>query len=91
MYVVCVLDSTFRQVARINRILTAPARLESTSLVLASGLDLFYTRWAPSKSYDLLPPDFDYLLLSAIVASLSVGAAMLRTASERQDIASRWK
>lgn len=41
-----------------REILTAPARLESTSLVVAYGLDVFFTRVSPSRQFDILNSSF---------------------------------
>ena len=40
--------------------------MESTALMFAYGLDLFYTRLSPSKTFDLLPDDFPYALLVSL-------------------------
>eukprot|EP00951_Prasinocladus_malaysianus_P003940 scaffold27883_cov33-Prasinocladus_malaysianus.AAC.1 len=37
---------------------TFPTNLESTTLMLAYGMDVFYTRLSPSKSFDMLDDDF---------------------------------
>eukprot|EP00903_Cladosiphon_okamuranus_P020118 g18474.t1 len=55
--------SYYKVIERVNRVLTEPTGLESTSLVLALGLDLFGARVAPSKTYDMLDPNFNYALL----------------------------
>lgn len=55
-----------------NRVLTEPTGLESTSLVLALGLDLFGCRVAPSKTYDMLDPNFNYALLVLVLLAMSV-------------------
>ncbi|BHF80518.1 DUF1620 super [Sparganum proliferum] len=54
---------------RIRQIRTAPSGLESTSLVFAHGLDIFFTRVAPSKTYDLLRDDFDHWFIAMITAA----------------------
>ncbi|OZJ01843.1 hypothetical protein BZG36_04944, partial [Bifiguratus adelaidae] len=43
----------------IESIKTSPALLESTSLVLAYGLDTFFTYSAPSKQFDVLSEEFN--------------------------------
>lgn len=57
-------------VDNIRGIHTAPAGLESTSLVLVYGLDLFYTRVTPSKMFDVLKEDFDYIFISGVLSAL---------------------
>lgn len=44
-------------------VVTAPAAMESTSHVLAHGLDTYYTRAAPAASFDGLAGDFPFALL----------------------------
>jgi ER membrane protein complex subunit 1 len=51
----------------------APTGLESTSIVAAFGLDLFLTRRAPSKEFDLLSESFGRGTLLATMAALFVG------------------
>ena len=49
------------QIANLRQNWTSPARLESTSHLLAVGIDIFYTRIMPSKSYDIIAEDFNYV------------------------------
>ncbi|KAF2304456.1 hypothetical protein GH714_031663 [Hevea brasiliensis] len=58
------------QVEGLRGVVTAPAKLESTALVFAYGVGLFFTRLAPSRTYDSLTEDFNYdSLLITIVHS----------------------
>ena len=45
---------------RIKGITTAETGLESTSVVLVHGLDLYCTRVNPSKGFDLLKDNFEH-------------------------------
>lgn len=55
---------TYNQtVENLQSISTAAAELESTTLVFAHGLDMFYVRMTPAKSFDLLPSDFNHEML----------------------------
>ena len=54
----------------IRGIYTAAAGLESTCLVLVYGLDVFYTRVTPSKMFDVLKEDFDYIFISGVLSAL---------------------
>lgn len=67
--------------------MTSPANLESTTLLLSRGLDLFFTRVQPSKSFDLLPDDFPYALLVLVTGALIAGAFILR----RMDVSATTK
>ena len=57
-----------------RRILTSPALLESTALVFAYGLDLFGTRVAPSRTFDVLSEEFNKLKAQLV---LTVGGLVL--------------
>ena len=65
--------SCFLSVEKIRGIHTASAGLESTSLVLAYGLDLFFTRVTPSRKFDVLKEDFDYIFISGVLSALILG------------------
>lgn len=79
------------QVEGLRGMLTIPASLESTSLVFAYGLDLFYTHTAPSKIYDSLTEDFSYALLLITIIALLVAIAVTYVLSERKELAEKWK
>ncbi|KAH9278781.1 ER membrane protein complex subunit 1 [Echinococcus granulosus] len=76
---------------RIQRIYTAPSGLESTSLVFAHGLDLFFTRIAPSKTYDMLRDDFDYYFISMIVVGMTVASYVTKHFATRRELARAWQ
>jgi len=76
---------------RLRNIESFPTKLESTSLVAAAGLDLFFTRVMPSKGFDLLDEDFNFQLLISLIAGLSLGALYLYNLAEKQKLASNWK
>ena len=76
-------------VSNINGIYTSGSGLESTCLVFAYGLDLFWTRVTPSRMFDVLKEDFDYwfivgtlgiLVLVTIVSQRLASIKMLRQA-----------
>ena len=69
---------------------SSPANLESTCLALAHGLDLHLTRVQPSKTFDLLPEDFPFALLIAIVVSMVVGSIVLRYLSSQTSLKQKW-
>ena len=79
------------QVSRLRGIKTAPASLESTVLCVAHGLDLFYTRLHPSRSYDMLDEEFSFLLLIVTLAALAAGAFVTQGLSIKKDGDRRWR
>ncbi|CAG8693541.1 7769_t:CDS:10, partial [Dentiscutata erythropus] len=74
----------------IRHIATSPALLESTSLVLAYGLDLWFTREAPSKTFDVLSEDFSKGTLLATILGLVIGILITKPPVRRKNINSRW-
>ncbi|KAG5182672.1 hypothetical protein JKP88DRAFT_348676 [Tribonema minus] len=78
------------EVARASRIVTAPTGLESTSVLLATGLDMFCTRVTPSKTFDLLAPNFNYGLLLMVIVGLAAGNVALRAAAKRKKLMAQW-
>ncbi|KAF4611826.1 hypothetical protein D9613_004025 [Agrocybe pediades] len=58
-------------VANVQKIITSPSLLESTSLVFAFGLDMFLTRVAPSNTFDVLSENFNKVQLVLTVTGLA--------------------
>jgi hypothetical protein len=66
-----------RDVAGIKDVLSRPTLLESTSLVLAYGGDIFGTRATPSQAFDVLGKSFSKLQLVLTVVALTGGVIFL--------------
>ena len=79
-----------RTLARPRAVHAAPATLESTSLVLVTGVDLFATHAAPSKRFDVLAEDFNKPLLLLLVGGLAVALVVVRHAEKKKKLASAW-
>lgn len=80
-----------RTVEGLHSISTSPTELESTTLVFAHGLDLFYVRMTPAKSFDLLPSDFNHemlILLCGAFLAVTVGTKVL---AQRKALQTAWK
>ncbi|XP_076263953.1 ER membrane protein complex subunit 1 [Rhynchophorus ferrugineus] len=77
--------------SRIHGIEVAPARLESTSHVLIHGLDIFYTRVAPSKTFDVLKEDFDHVLIVLVLTGLIVATLATKKLAARKALKQAWK
>lgn len=77
-------------VAQTRRITTAPSLLESTSLVLSEGLDMFLTRTAPSGTFDLLSEGFNKKQLVLTIAGLVVGILVTRPVVRKKRLNSKW-
>lgn len=76
---------------RVRGIHTVPSGLESTCLVFVYGLDLFYTRVAPSKTFDVLKEDFDHSLITAVLIGLTVAAYVTKRLASRKALKQAWK
>lgn len=78
-------------VGRIQGIYTAPSGLESTSLVVVYGLDWFVTRVSPSKTFDLLKDDFDYILITVVLIGLTTASYVTKHLASRKAQKMAWK
>eukprot|EP00088_Acartia_fossae_P054891 TRINITY_DN6343_c0_g1_i2.p1 TRINITY_DN6343_c0_g1~~TRINITY_DN6343_c0_g1_i2.p1 ORF type:complete len:892 (+),score=202.62 TRINITY_DN6343_c0_g1_i2:78-2753(+) len=72
-------------------ILTSPSGLESTTLVFVHGLDLYGTRITPSKGFDLLKEDFDYIMISAVILGLVLASYITRKLAQKKMLTKAWK
>ena len=73
-----------------RQIITAPSLLESTSLVLAVGTDLFFTRVATSGTFDVLSENFNKVQLVLTVVGLAVAIAVTKPMVRRKKLRERW-
>ncbi|OCH86588.1 DUF1620-domain-containing protein [Obba rivulosa] len=78
------------EVERVRRIITSPSLLESTSLVFAYGLDLFFTRVAPSDTFDVLSETFNKLQLVLTVGGLALAIVITRPMVARKRLREKW-
>ncbi|TNN16586.1 ER membrane protein complex subunit 1 isoform 1 [Schistosoma japonicum] len=82
---------TYNQsVMRIRAIRTAPTGLESTGLVFAYGLDLFFTRISPSQTYDLLKEDFDYTAIATVTLGMIIASIICCRLATRRAVLRAW-
>ncbi|KAJ3067945.1 DUF1620 super [Podochytrium sp. JEL0797] len=79
------------EVAGITTIVSTSTNLESTSIVAAYGLDLFVTRRAPSKTFDLLSEDFGYVSLVVTLVALGAGIWVAKYYAENKRVYDQWK
>ncbi|KAH9942115.1 hypothetical protein B0H21DRAFT_526939 [Amylocystis lapponica] len=78
------------EVARTKHIITSPALLESTSLVFAYGLDLFFTRVAPSGTFDVLSENFNKVQLVLTIVGLALAIVIAKPIVQRKRLRERW-
>ncbi|KAL9262011.1 ER membrane protein complex subunit 1-like protein [Drosera capensis] len=79
------------KVEGLRDIITVPAKLESTTLVFAYGVDLFFTHLAPSRTYDSLTEDFSYALLLLTIVVLVAAIFATWILSERKELRDKWR
>ena len=66
-----------RDVIGVQKIEAVPSGLESTSIVIAFGLDIFGTRVSPSHSFDKLGKDFNKIQMLGTVLALFVALVVI--------------
>ncbi|CAH1784560.1 unnamed protein product [Owenia fusiformis] len=80
-----------QSVFNIRGIHTSPSGLESTSLMIAYGLDIFFTRAMPSKMFDVLKEDFDYFFIGAVLSAMILASVITKKLAERKALYRGWK
>ncbi|XP_073731284.1 ER membrane protein complex subunit 1 [Misgurnus anguillicaudatus] len=78
-------------ISRVRGIYTAPSGLESTCLVVAYGLDLYQTRVYPSKQFDVLKDDYDYVLISSVLFGLFFATMISKRLAEVKLLNRAWR
>lgn len=81
----------YQGLSRVTGIASSPTALESTSLVFAHGLDLFFIPVQSAKGYDVLSPGFNYLLLYGSVGLVFVVWVVASFLAQRKALQDRWK
>jgi len=79
-----------RQLIGLTNLFVTPAKLESTTLVFAAGVDVYAARYTPSGAFDLLADDFNHALLLLLLLGLGTGALLLRAAAKRKSLNLLW-
>jgi hypothetical protein len=75
----------------LSGIVTYPTLLESTSVMLAYGTDLFFVPVAPSRTYDRLSPDFSYGVLIGVVAIIVVLTFFVKRVAKKRELNKKWQ
>ena len=75
----------------VKYITSAPTDLESQTFIMAyGGPDIFFTRTSPSRGFDLLPEEFNRIMLSIVVVVLIVGAFALQRMVFNKKVKKGW-
>ncbi|KAL6872103.1 hypothetical protein J3F83DRAFT_733820 [Trichoderma novae-zelandiae] len=80
-----------RDIVGVKGIVTTPAVVESTSLLLAYGIDVFGSQIAPSGTFDILDKGFNKVTLLGTVVALTWGVVLLAPMVRRKQINRKWE
>ena len=56
-----------------------------------TGIDHFFVRTAPARTFDQLGSEFNSVLFVAVVAIAAAGALVMRYLVQKRDVARAWK
>lgn len=79
-----------REVAGTTSIVVAPTLLESTALVCAFGLDVFFTRVTPSMQFDVLSDSFSKSQIVVSIVALLLAILFTRPIARKKALDRRW-
>lgn len=82
---------TASELLGVTDVISSPSDMESTSLILAYGLDVFGTRVAPSFAFDILGPSFNKIQLVLTVGALTAGVFIVAPLINRKQTNSLWQ
>ncbi|WBW73463.1 ER membrane protein complex subunit Emc1 [Schizosaccharomyces osmophilus] len=74
----------------IKKMISEPSTFESTTLVLALGLDIFFTRTAPSMPFDMLSSYFDKKQLVLTALGILFTVLITRPMVKRKQLNAKW-
>ena len=78
-------------VPRLRGIVASPSQsLESTSLILAFGLDVQFSRVTPSNGFDMLSSNFNREMLTLIMVVLFIIVVVLRSMMRKKSLDAAW-
>lgn len=60
--------------------------MESTSLLLVTGQDLFFTRLSPDRTYDMIQTDFNYSFLLLTVVFIIALSQFMRSMAKKSKV-----
>lgn len=68
-----------------------PSSLISSLQVVAYGLDIFQTRVYPSKQFDVLKDDYDYVLISSVLFGLVFATMITKRLAQVKLLNRAWR
>ena len=77
-------------VERASAVHVAPTGLESTCVVLVTGLDLLFTLATPARKFDMLGDEFPANAVLITLTAMILGVGYLRSAGTSKKLAQAW-
>ena len=78
-------------IARVHSIAPLPSDMESTTHVLAWGLDVYYVLLRPARGFDMLQEDFSFALLIVALTALTVGVVVVSRLLASAKLRAQWQ
>jgi hypothetical protein len=78
-------------VEKLEKIISTCTHVESTSLILALGIDQFFSHVRPADKFDMLKADFDYVNLIATVVVVVALTIIAQSLNKRKQLSMKWK
>lgn len=78
-------------VARVSKITTTPSDMESTTHVLAWGLDVYYVMLRPARGFDMLQEDFSFALLIVALLGLVGSVVFMSQLLKSAQLKDKWQ
>lgn len=86
-----VLSEEHNMLNTVRGLVSVSTPIESTSLVFGYGVDFFFRRISPSRNFDTIPNDFDYLMLFLILGGVIVAIFVAKKLAQRRKLSKEWK
>lgn len=80
-----------RTISQLKYINTYPSKLESTTLVLGYGLDLFYSPYSSGNAYDRLNHDFSPFVILFMILGIGLVAIYVKHLAHQNELNQAWK
>jgi len=75
----------------IREVTCSGTELESTSEILGYGVDIFSRRFTAANAFDMLSPDFNYVMLFGVVGGVSIGIFVASRYADSNQLTAAWK
>jgi len=80
-----------QRLSGIREVSCSGTELESTSEIVGYGVDIFSRRFTAANAFDMLSPDFNYVMLFGVVGGVSLGIFVASKYADSNQLAAAWK